>query len=132
MRPAPLSLLVTDQIKPYKGGNEAIWSIHRLNIRDKHHTLFDVFQYSSISNIEIQNKSTGEVARQITTYGTKQPPPWYVPIPPGYRVKDKGKLSTSVYIEDVERPDLHTDGDILLWYSNTILKVVEVFERFIN
>lgn len=36
---APLALDVIDAIKPYKGGNDAIWRLHELNRIDKHRKL---------------------------------------------------------------------------------------------
>ena len=36
--------LAIDAARPYKGGNQALWSIHELNNIDKHRSLFTVAQ----------------------------------------------------------------------------------------
>lgn len=36
----PKAIKVIDALKPYKGGNDALWKIHELNNIDKHRTLF--------------------------------------------------------------------------------------------
>jgi hypothetical protein len=37
-----LAIQAIDNVKPYKGGNDALWKIHELDNIDKHRTLFSV------------------------------------------------------------------------------------------
>jgi hypothetical protein len=39
---------IVNAVKPYKGGNDALWSLHDLNILDKHRLLLPVMQVTSI------------------------------------------------------------------------------------
>ena len=45
------SLAIIDSLKPYKGGNDALWRIHTLNNRDKHRLLVTVG--SSFQSVDI-------------------------------------------------------------------------------
>lgn len=38
----PLAIKAIDNVKPYRGGNDALWRIHELDNIDKHRTLFSV------------------------------------------------------------------------------------------
>lgn len=40
---------IVDVIKPYKGGNDALWALHDLNDLDKHRLLLPVMQVTSIT-----------------------------------------------------------------------------------
>jgi len=53
IRPASETIanLLLDGIKPYKGGNDAIWAIHDLNIQDKHALLLPVIQIASLLDV---------------------------------------------------------------------------------
>jgi hypothetical protein len=42
---------IVDSVKPYRGGNDAIWALHNLNILDKHRLLLPVMQLQAILDI---------------------------------------------------------------------------------
>lgn len=122
--------LVTTEIKPYKGGNLAIWPIYKLDLRDKHRLLLPVAYYSSIEGIKVENER-GE-SETGGTWGTMEPPPWFVSFPSGWNVKDKGKLSATILVNDRTLADYHISADVLPIYSQYVLNIVEVFERFLE
>jgi hypothetical protein len=39
---APTSIALLDEVRPFKGGNDALWRLHRLDITDKHRALLTV------------------------------------------------------------------------------------------
>jgi hypothetical protein len=124
--------LVVDEIKPYNGGDFAIWSVHRLDIRDKHRLLIPALHYSSVSGIETKNKSTGEISRDGFTMATNQPPPLCIPMPLELHVEKKGKVSVSVMFEHGEPEREFRMADTLKVYSHFIVEVVKRFERFLT
>ena|SRR5438477_8587382 len=69
--------------KPYKGGNDILWKLHRLNIRDKHHLLIVVgMAFGSIDAFS-HFKRIGLMPPQIETKGLRwrpEVPPFAVPI----------------------------------------------------
>lgn len=55
--------------KAYKGGNDALWKLHRLNIRDKHHLLIVVGANFSTVDVFAHFKRMGIMPPQIKTRG---------------------------------------------------------------
>src|SRR5207248_1202546 len=86
--------LITRDIKPYDGGNEAIWPIHRLDIADKHRLLIPVVDYASIVGLEIEDEQGKPIYGFVP--GTWQESPWYIHIPNGLHVKNKGKPTRDI------------------------------------
>jgi hypothetical protein len=122
--------VILTEIKPYEGGNFAIWPIHRLDIRDKHRLLIPVIYYSSFRGIETQDE-TGEIRPNGFTMATNQQPPWYIPIPCGAHVKSKGQASISVMFEYESAGFERHIRESLKVYSCFILRVVETLEALI-
>jgi hypothetical protein len=120
--------LMLTEIKPYAGGNPAIWTIHKLDIRDKHRLLIPVFTNLSIVGIEVEDKAGKR--HPGNTWATTQEAPFYVDFEPGLHVKDKGILSYEVIFEDSGQL-MHVPNTIM-YYSDFVLKVIEVFERFLQ
>ena len=118
--------LMMSHIKPYNGGNDALWAIHKLDILDKHRLLIPVVSYGSVNDIETENES-GETATG-GSWGTWRVPPWFVHIPSGLNIKNKGKASISVLFDE-GTPTRHLDvPNMLPYYSAVILRVVELLE----
>jgi len=121
-------VILTD-LKPYAGGDHAIWPIHRLDIRDKHRLLIPVIFYSSVSGIETEHN--GEVFPNGFTLGTHQEPPWKISMPPGVHVKNKGKVSLSITFEYGDAGDDPIFADTLEFCSQHFLRIVETLEALI-
>jgi hypothetical protein len=119
---------VMTEIKPYEGGNPAIWTVHKVDIRDKHRLLIPVFTNLSIVGIEVEDER-GE-RHTANTWATTQEPPFYVDYKAGIHIKNKGMLSYEVIWEDSGYL-AHIPGTIT-HFSDFVLKVVEVFERFLE
>lgn len=126
-----LDVMLT-KIQPYERGDFAIWPIHRLNIRDKHRLLIPTVLYSSVSGIETQDHM-GKVSRNGFTAGTHQQAPWYIPMPLGTHVENKGKVSLSISFEDREprRDDIVVFADSLSMYVQHFLRIVETLEALV-
>jgi hypothetical protein len=125
--PALFDLVLT-KIKPCYGGNPAIWTVHKLDIRDKHRLLIPVFTNLSIVGIEVEDER-GEV-QSGNTWATTQEPPFYVDYVAGLHIKNKGMLSYEVIFEDSGY--LMHVPDTVMHYSAFILQIVETFERFLE
>jgi hypothetical protein len=128
--PRDLFSVIVSEIKPYAAGDHAIWPIHRLNIRDKHRLLIPTILYSSISDIETQDEA-GNVSPGGFTYGTHQEPPWYIPMPVGIKVNNKGKASISVSFSYGNEEHAVIFADSLSMYSQPILRIVKRLENLV-
>ncbi len=91
-----LDFFVSD-IKPYEGGDDAIWTVHYINRQDKHRLLTPTFQYSGVSGIQLENEMGETESRN--SWGTTFPFPYYLPIELGWHVKNKGKVSIDVVFQ---------------------------------
>jgi len=57
---SPKAKHLIESVKPYQGGNTALWRIHRLDIQDKHHLLFTVG--SALKNVIMKVTFSGDMA----------------------------------------------------------------------
>ena len=46
---------IVDSIKSYKGGNDALWALHELNILDKHRLLLPVLRMKALRDVRIED-----------------------------------------------------------------------------
>jgi len=118
--------LVLNQIKPYEGGNDSIWSIHILDIDDKHRLLLPVIEFASIQGIEVENDQ-GKVVKGAT-WGTAQKPPYYVPIEFGWHLKKKGEVAFSVLFDEGARFQFADIRDMLFTFSMHVTATVHSLE----
>lgn len=118
--------LVVSEIQPYGGGNDSLWSIHRLNILDKHKLLIPIVEYASIADIEVEDER-GNV-KKGGTWGTPTKPPYFVNFERGIHVRDKGHLALSIdFGEDTPLPGMDVSS-MFYPFSMTVLNTINVFE----
>ena len=94
---APIfSHFLVSNIKSYRGGDWTIWAMHELDIRDKHRLLIPAIQYSSISDIYLEDEHGG-----IHLADTWSSPvlPYFVNFDGSLHVKDPGRASLAVMFE---------------------------------
>ena len=121
---------LTDEIKPYDGGDFAIRPVHIVDSGDKHRLLTPVIHYSSIGDIRVEQN--GEVHEGFTP-ATTQPPPLYVgPFERGIRIKEPGRPAFSVMFQEGNTETETRAADTLRIYSRFILRTVELFENFVE
>jgi hypothetical protein len=118
---------VIGQIKPYDGGDWAIWPVHKLDIRDKHWLLIPVIHYSSIGSIYVEDQH-GETHRG-DTWGTAQLP-YYVNFEQGLHIKDPGGVSSNVMFQKGDAGTETRAVDTLRYYCAHLLMIVKLFEEF--
>jgi hypothetical protein len=118
---------IVGNIKSYEGGNHTLWSIHRLDILDKHRLLIPVLQMAAVDGIEVQNER-GKVVKGFT-WGSLEQPPYFVPIESGWHIKNKGQISIAI-IFDERTPVYSMDvPDMLATFSIGTLNIVQLLEQ---
>jgi hypothetical protein len=125
---ASLFALMLTQIKPYPGGNNAIWAVKELNILDKHRLLLPLITYAGIDGLEMEDER-GEL-RKGSGSQTLDLPPWYVRIPEGWHVKNKGKPSVAILFDEGTSAHHLNAASFLEMYSIIVLQVVKTLEGF--
>jgi len=120
---------VVGQIKPYDGGDWAIRTVHKLDIRDKHRLLIPAIYYSSIGNIYMEDEH-GETQRGDTWSTSKIP--YYVNFDGSVHVKDPGGASIDVMFQEGDTGTETRAPDTRKFYSAHFFMIVELFEHFIE
>jgi hypothetical protein len=121
--------LVLGKIEPYEGGNESIWPIHNLDIDDKHRLLLPIIEYASIHGIEVENER-GKVEKG-GTWGTSQKPPYYVPIPLGWHLKNKGTVAFAVLFDEGPTFQFADIRDMLWTFAVQVVNVTQALENVV-
>jgi hypothetical protein len=114
-------------IKSYRGGNDTIWAIHKLDILDKHRLLVPLVNIASIEGMELEDERDN--IHRGGTWGTPQPPPFYVPLQVGWNIKKHGKVTLDILFD--KRTPLHGEEvlEMLLTSSIRIFICVQLLEK---
>jgi hypothetical protein len=123
--------LLLNEVCPYKGGNNAIWPIHKLNNSDKHRLLLPVLSSGSIEDIKVIDEN-GNTATGWALSESFQRPPYIAHYKPGIHVQEHGKLTATILVENSEVDYFTIIPETLRDYSTFILRVIERFERFLS
>jgi len=89
--------LMFGAIKPYEGGNDAVWGLHRLNIMDKHRLIIPVPHLVSVSGICLQDKETGIEERFKFFLDASDEIP--IDMRGNLQVRDKGQANATVFFD---------------------------------
>lgn len=79
INPAPISQaskaavdFIMDTVKPYRGGNDALWALHDLDIIDKHRLLLPVIDIKAIKGIRVEGERGQPVPFPVEWYISKR------------------------------------------------------------
>jgi hypothetical protein len=117
--------LMMAEIKPYRAGNHILWSLHELDIIDKHRLLLPLVQVAGISGISVKSE-----AQEITgnTWSIPAPPPYRIDIALPFQVKNKGKLALSIIFDDGTPFERTAVSETLLVLQRLTSNVVKLLE----
>jgi hypothetical protein len=92
---------VLREIQPYKeSGNFFFEALHALDIRDKHDLLVPTEHLAWIRDIIVENEK-GELIN-ASTWAIKGRGPYFLDIPRGCKIKDKGQLSATIAFDHIK------------------------------
>jgi hypothetical protein len=120
--------LIRDGVRPYPGGNYAIWALHHLDILDKHQFIIPVFAMWAYRDLRVENDehlSFGGNCHFITDSPSRLFP---VELEGNLTVKNKGHTSAVMLFP----PDVPCEGQRVVPVINELKEsvscVVEAFE----
>jgi hypothetical protein len=125
----PLFDLIMGKIQPYNGGhNRAVWTLHDLDISDKHILVLGLDPYGHISGIAVRD-SRGELHR-----GNSVPSPglngkYAILYERGLKVEEKGKLSVAVLFQEAGIYEPVPVESLLSSFCNFTLYTVQLLEN---
>lgn len=114
------------QIQPYKGGgNSIVWTLHDLDISDKHLLLLSLDTFTTAEGISVRD-ADGRLHEGATmgTIGTQ----FFIDFYPGLRVENKGKLSIVIRFLETGIFKSAPAESLLSSFSNFTLYVVQLLE----
>jgi hypothetical protein len=115
------------QIQPYKGGESSlIWTLHDLDISDKHLLLLSLGTYSSAEGINVRD-ADGKL-HHGATMGTRGSQ-FFVDFYPGFQIEDKGKLSIAITFQEAGIFDSIPAEGLLSNLSNFVFYSVQLLEN---
>ena len=92
--------LVLSEIKPHKNGNYELWSIHRLDIQDKHQLVLPLMSNVGVDGLSVRDDK-GEL-HNGGTWGFTYENGFHIDFHPTWEILSTGKLVVSVlFAEDI-------------------------------
>jgi hypothetical protein len=120
---------IVDVIKPYKGGNDAIWELHNLNILDKHRLLLPVFDMNLINGVCVQDeRGKKHVVESWLTKGRNVSRTEVIGCVNG-KITNRGQASFLVLFGEGSPLDGHPIIPTLHHFTKVVSSVVEDIER---
>jgi hypothetical protein len=114
-----------NKIKPYSGGNDSIWAVHRLDILDKHRLLIPTLSIA-VANFELEDDAGKFFVKPLwVATGNRLST---VPIELNLHIKNKGQPHIAILLDmgvSAENVDIVL---ALPEYSQAVLGVVETLE----
>ncbi len=110
-----------------EGKGSVIWTIHNLDISDKHLLLLELEPMADISDIIVQ-KPDGEIVRGFGG-AIRSPGPYIIAFESNIRIKEKGKLTVHILLKDADVfADLHV-ADLLSYFRKYTLYTLECLQN---
>jgi hypothetical protein len=118
---------IVAEIQPYKRGhNGVVWTIHDLDIRDKHLLRLDLASQANISGIVVRDKN-GELHRGFTM-AIESPGPYFVDYEAGIQIEEKGKLNVAITLADAGMYKVVEVESLLSSFARYVAYVIGLLE----
>jgi len=119
---------IVTEIQPYKSGhNGVVWTIHDLDIRDKHLLRLVLASQANIQGIVVRDRN-GEVHRGFTM-AIESPGPYFVDYEAGIRIEDKGKLNFAITLADAGMWNVVEVKSLLSSFAQYVAYVIGLLEN---
>lgn len=118
---------IVSEIQPYKSGhNGVVWTIHDLDIRDKHLLRLDLASQANIRGIVVRDKN-GERQRGFTM-AIQSHGPYFVDYEAGIQIEDKGKLNFAITLADAGMYKVVEIKSLLSSFAQYVAYVIGLLE----
>ena len=125
----PLFECIMRQIQPYKGGhNDVVYTLHRLDISDKHLLVLGLDPVGHITGITTRD-ADGELETGSSRPAQGLNGRYIIDFPRGRKVEDKGKLSVAVKLQEADIFYAVPLERLLSSFGNFTLYTVQLLEN---
>ncbi len=98
--PAPIAAFIVDTLQPYSGGDgDRIWSLHKLEILDKHRLLLPYMQLGAIFNIRLEDAKGAQIPVPSPWIITRTRTAYQQLFGENLKIADKGHLGVAIFFE---------------------------------
>jgi hypothetical protein len=119
---------IVSEIQPYKGGhNSAVWTLHNLDISDKHLLLLGLDPMGHIRGISIKDRE-GETHRGSSMPAKGIDGRYIIDFESGIQIEDKGKLSVTITLQEARIYEPVPVVSLLSSFSSFALHIVQLLE----
>jgi hypothetical protein len=119
------------KIQPYKGGhNSVLWTLHDLDISDKHLLLLGLDPTGYIKGIAVRNER-GELSRGSTMPASGIEGRYIVDFQRGLKIEEKGELSVQVTLQEAHIFKPVPVNSLLSSFRNFTSYTVELLENVV-
>jgi len=119
---------IVSDIQPYKGSqNGIIWTLHDLDISDKHLLLLELTTRGHVRGVTIRDKD-GQTYRG-SSMAVQAPSPYIIDFESGIQIEDKGKLSVEITLAQAGIFKPIPVVDLLSDFSKFALYTVRLLEN---
>jgi len=120
---------VISKIQPYNGGDtDAVWTLHDLDISDKHLVLLGLEPIGHITGITVRD-TNGELHRGSSLPAIGGDGRYVVDLECGFKVENKGKLSVHVTVQEAGDFSGVTVESLLSGFTNFALYTINLLEN---
>jgi hypothetical protein len=120
--------LIVDVIKPYKGGNDALYALHHLDICDKHMLLLPVVQITSLLDVSAEDDRGARMVNATLVIDGSGKSANVFATPGELQIKNYGKPVPSIFFDK----GLPMEGEpifpTLLQFTERVCGVLESFQ----
>jgi hypothetical protein len=120
--------LIVTHIKPYDGGDLCLWSIHSMDISDKHRLLTPLLSVA-VTDLAIEDDK-GKVSKVLCVFTRMGPYRKF--LEENEKLKDKGDVRLRVVFQKTFPETGVEVSPVLHNFSKLVLSVVETLERFLE
>jgi hypothetical protein len=120
---------IVSEIQPYKGGNNSvIWTLHDLDISDKHLLILGLDSIGQIRGFTVRDKN-GEIHRGTTWPANGMHGRYIIDLGSDVQIEDKGKLSVAIILQEAGIFQSVPIPGLLQDFSNYITYAVKLLEN---
>jgi hypothetical protein len=120
---------IVSEIQPYKGGNNSvIWTLHDLDISDKHLLILGLDSIGQIRGFTVRDKN-GEIHRWTTWPANGMHGRYIIDLGSDVQIEDKGKLSAAIILQEAGIFQSVPIPGLLQDFSNYITYAVKLLEN---
>lgn len=123
--PEIIRTLIVDEIRPYKTGNYALWSLNKLNVLDKHKLVIPLVSLGNISGVHARYADGSVCEISIVARNGN-----FVCLSPGkFEIVDNGKATINTVFGTGTFFDGKPIVSTLVEISKNVSSVIDIFER---